>query len=168
MFKHGRFPKGRNFKCLVINILATFYILYIYIYIYIYVCVYVYVYVCMYIQILVFICFASFIIASIIKMNYETRMNEVKQGWWCTIWYPLVSSHAHPPPTPPLIFGKFEIWTKREVMKKLLRNRGVCWKRGVLLERGISKLFHQFSLKKACFHYYWNFCLVNIHTCCNQ
>ena len=27
---------------------------------------------------------------------------------------------------------------------------------------------HQFSLRKTCFHYYWNFCLVNIHTCCNQ
>ena len=56
----------------------------------------------------------------------------------------------------------FEIWTKRGVMKKLLR-------KGVLLERGGgSKLFHQFSLQKACFHYYWNFCLVNIHTCYNQ
>ena len=50
-------------------------------------------------------------------------------------------------------------------MKKLLRNRG-------LVERGEggSKLFNQFSLRKVCFHYYWNtfFCLVNIHTCCNQ
>ena len=43
-----------------------------------------------------------------------------------------------------------DISTKRGVMKKLLRNRG-------LVERGVSKLFHQFSLRKACFHYYWIF-----------
>ena len=33
---------------------------------------------------------------------------------------------------------------------------------------GISKLLHQFSLRKACFHCYWNFYLVNIHTHFNQ
>ena len=32
----------------------------------------------------------------------------------------------------------FNIWTKRRVMKKLLRNRGLV-KRGVLLERGFYK-----------------------------
>ena len=57
-------------------------------------------------------------------------------------------------------------------MKKLLRTRGLV-ERGDLLERGGgegSKLFHQFSLRKACFQYYWNafFCLIIIHTCCNQ
>ena len=62
----------------------------------------------------------------------------------------------------------FEIWTNRGVMKKLLRNRGLVEKGAWYSLRGGSKLFHQFSLRKACFHYYWNFCLVNIHTCCNQ
>ena len=47
------------------------------------------------------------------------------------------------------------------VMKKLPRNRGLVKGGEVLLERVVSK---------ACFHYYRNtfFCLVNIHTCCNQ
>ena len=56
----------------------------------------------------------------------------------------------------------FEIWTKGGVMKKLLRNRGLVERGEILLERGVSKLFHQFSFRKACFHYYWNtiFCLV--------
>ena len=60
----------------------------------------------------------------------------------------------------------FEIWTTRGgvVMKKLLRNRGG----GSSYKEGVSKLFHQFSFRKACFHYYWIFCLVNIHACCNQ
>ena len=59
----------------------------------------------------------------------------------------------------------FEIWTKWGVIKKLLKNRGLV-ERGSYLRkgRGVSKLFHQFSLRKACVHYYWNFCLVNIHT----
>ena len=59
-----------------------------------------------------------------------------------------------------------KIWTKRGVIKKLLRNRG-------LVESKVSKLFYQLFFRKACFHYYWNtffffFCLVNIHACCNQ
>ena len=56
----------------------------------------------------------------------------------------------------------FEIWTKGGVMKKLLRNRRLVERGEILLERGVSKLFHQFSFRKACFHYYWNtiFCLV--------
>ena len=58
-------------------------------------------------------------------------------------------------------------------MNKLLRNRWTGWKARVLLERrgwggGGFKLFHQFSLRKTSFHCYLNFCLVNIHTCCNQ
>ena len=56
-------------------------------------------------------------------------------------------------------------------MKKFFRNRGLVERgRGGLLERRGSKLFHQFSLRKARFHYYWNtfFCLVNIRTCSNQ
>ena len=64
----------------------------------------------------------------------------------------------------------FEIWSKRGFMNKLLRNRGVVWKGKSSVRKGggCPKLFHQFSLRKASFHYYWNFCLVNIHTCCNQ
>ena len=50
-----------------------------------------------------------------------------------------------------------EIWTKREVMKKLLRNRGLVERECPLRKRGVSKCFHQFSLRKACFHYYWIF-----------
>ena len=54
--------------------------------------------------------------------------------------------------------------------EKIAQKEGGQLKSGVLLERvGVSKLFHQFSFKKACFHYYWNFfCLVNIHTCNQQ
>ena len=57
---------------------------------------------------------------------------------------------------PPIIAGCF-------ICK--LRNRGVSWK-GLLLES--MELQNVFSLRKACFHYYWNFCLVSIHPCCNQ
>ena len=53
-------------------------------------------------------------------------------------------------------------------MKNLLKNRGLVERVGYSQKGGISKLFHKFSLRKACFHCYWNFCLVNIHTCCNQ
>ena len=49
----------------------------------------------------------------------------------------------------------FEIWTKKGVMKKLLRNKGLAEKGGVLLERGASKLFHHFPLGKACFQYFF-------------
>ena len=65
--------------------------------------------------------------------------------------------------SPPLKLGGvlvFQIWTKRGVVKKLLSNRGVSWKglgAGSLTKGGGgSKLLHQFSLRKACFHYYWN------------
>ena len=40
----------------------------------------------------------------------------------------------------------FKIWTKWGVIKKIFRNRG-------LVERGVSKLFHQFSFRIVCFHY---------------
>ena len=55
-------------------------------------------------------------------------------------------------------------------MKKLFRNRGLVERGGFSQNGGISKLFHQFPLRKACFHYNWNtfFCLLNIHTCCNE
>ena len=57
-------------------------------------------------------------------------------------------------------------------MKKLLRNRGLVERGGgPLRKRGVSKLFHQFFFRKACFHYLITigfFCLVNIHACCNQ
>ena len=39
-------------------------------------------------------------------------------------------------------------------MKKLLRNRGGG---GPLRKGGVSKLFHQFSFRKACFYYYGTF-----------
>ena len=54
-------------------------------------------------------------------------------------------------------------------MKKLLRNRGLVEREGGgSLRKGVSKLFHQFSIRKAGFRYYWNFCLVTIPACCNQ
>ena len=57
-----------------------------------------------------------------------------------------------------------EIWTKKGVMKKLLRNRGLVERGESSQKEGVSKLFNQFSFRKSCFHYYWIFfCLVNIH-----
>ena len=63
-------------------------------------------------------------------------------------------------PPPPKIRGGgagvlFLKFGQRGVHEKLLRNRGLVEKRDHLRKRGVSKLFHQFSLKKACFHYYW-------------
>ena len=53
----------------------------------------------------------------------------------------------------------FELWTKSGVIKKLLRNRGLVERGGggLLRKRGVSKLFYQFSFRKACCHYYWIF-----------
>ena len=46
---------------------------------------------------------------------------------------------------------------KEEGHKKLLRNRGLVERGGSLRKGGGgSKLFHQFSFRKACFHYCWN------------
>ena len=39
-------------------------------------------------------------------------------------------------------------------MKKLLRGRGLVERGGSLRKGEASKVFHQFSLSKACFHYY--------------
>ena len=68
------------------------------------------------------------------------------------------------PHSPPLKLGGgvlvFQIWTKRGSWKNCSVIEGLV-ERGwgqVLLQRGGggSKLLHQFSLRKACFHYYWN------------
>ena len=61
----------------------------------------------------------------------------------------------------------FEIWTKRGDVKKLLRNSGLV-ERGVLLERGVSKLSSVF-LQKNMFSLLLDFfCLANVPTSCNQ
>ena len=65
----------------------------------------------------------------------------------------------------------FEIWTKKGVMKKLLRNRGLVERGkggGVLLERGFSNssVFLKKSMFSLLLEYF--FCLVNIRICCNQ
>ena len=50
-------------------------------------------------------------------------------------------------------FLKFgQRWGSR---KKLFGRGGLVKGGGALLERGF-KLFHQFSFRKACFHYHWN------------
>ena len=81
-------------------------------------------------------------------------MNEIFQSTIMKVFQKTVSS--------PLKLGKggvlvFAIWTKRGVMKKLLINRGLVEREGLLRKRGISKLFPQFSFREACFHYYWIF-----------
>ena len=63
----------------------------------------------------------------------------------------------------------FEIWTNRGVMKKLLRNMGLVEREGVLLESGgFPNCYISFSSEKYVFITIGFFCLVNIHTCCNQ
>ena len=65
---------------------------------------------------------------------------------WCrtihllnSVELPVIDKHQDttwfPPPIKLRGFLVFEIWTKRGIMKKLLRNRGVSWK-GVIIERG--------------------------------
>ena len=61
---------------------------------------------------------------------------------------------------PPKIWGVSRFWNldREGVIKNCAEIVGLV-ERGFLLERGggrFSKLFHQFSLRKACFHYYWN------------
>ena len=76
---------------------------------------------------------------------------------------------SHSPP--PNIRGGlvFEVWTKWGVMENCSEIRGQLKGGGGFSQKGgFSNLFHHFSLRKACFHYYWNFCQVNIYTCCNQ
>ena len=73
--------------------------------------------------------------------------------YFCTVPRFIVSS--------PLKLGGgvlvFKIWTKRRVMKKLFSNRGLVERGGPLRKRGVSKLFHPFSFRKAFFHCYWIF-----------
>ena len=63
----------------------------------------------------------------------------------------------------------FEIWTKRGVTEKLLRNRELV-ERGNSLKRGSFQVVSSFFLKRSMFSLLvkYFFCLVNIHTCCNQ
>ena len=42
-------------------------------------------------------------------------------------------------------------------MKKLLKKGGLVERAGPPRKRGVSKLFYQFSFRKACFYYYWIF-----------
>ena len=76
--------------------------------------------------------------------------------------------------SPPKIRGVlvFKIWTKRGVIKKLLRNRMVNWKVEILLERGGPNCFISFPPEKHVFItvgiLFFLFCLVIIHTCCNH
>ena len=91
------------------------------------------------------------------------------------------------PPSTPVKLGEgflfFKIWTRRGVIKKLLRNRVLVKRGGCLRKRDFPNCFVSFPQKsgkivssknyfrKACFHYCCNtifFCLANIHTCCNQ
>ena len=55
----------------------------------------------------------------------------------------MVASHIVPPKIRGFLI--FEIWTKRGVMKKLLRNRGV------LLEKGGFQIVSSLFLKKSMF-----------------
>ena len=68
------------------------------------------------------------------------------------------------------VFLVFEIWTKRGVMKKLLRNRGLVEREGGSSQKEegfqiVSSVFLQKSMFSLLLDF---FCLVNIHTCCNQ
>ena len=63
-----------------------------------------------------------------------------------------------------------KIRTKRVVMKKLLRDRGLV-ERGVSLKKGGFQIFSSVFLQKSMFSLLLEnffFCLVNIHACCNQ
>ena len=62
-------------------------------------------------------------------------------------------------PNPPKIRGVscFQNLDKERGHEKLLRNRGLVERGSPFRNRGVSKLFHQFSFRKACFHYYWIF-----------
>ena len=63
----------------------------------------------------------------------------------------------------------FEIWTKRGVMKKLLRNRGLVERGRSSQKEGGFQIVSSVFLQKSMFSLILEFlCLVNIHTCCNQ
>ena len=93
------------------------------------------------------------------KSNHCRVMVKKKQHW--NLKYQIqdpimIHVYEHSFLSPPKIRGGFllfKIRTRREVMKKLLRDRGVSWKREVLLER---RGFQIVSLRKACSHYCWN------------
>ena len=74
--------------------------------------------------------------------------------------YRLVHMSIVPPPPHKFrgLFLVFEIWTKRRARKNCSETGGLVERRGgSTWKEGISKLFHQFSFRKACFHYYWIF-----------
>ena len=64
----------------------------------------------------------------------------------------------------------FEIWTRTEVIKKLLRNRGFSRKGGGFSQKGdFTNCFISFPSGKHVFITIGIlFCLINIHACCNQ
>ena len=61
-----------------------------------------------------------------------------------------------------------EIWKKRVVMKKLLRNRELVERGGPYRKKEFPNSFISFPSEKHVFITIGFFCLVNIHTCCNQ
>ena len=77
----------------------------------------------------------------------------------------LVKAHSVSSTTPPLPQNS-RSWKNCSEIGGSLKGGEFSWRGGV------SKLFHQFFFRKACFRYYWNtfffFCLVNILFCCNQ
>ena len=82
------------------------------------------------------------------------------------MWLFFSSSHSF---LPPKIWGVliFKIWTKKRVMKKLLRNSGFSQKgEGAQIVLSVFLQKSMFSLLLEYFFFF--FCLVNIHACCNQ
>ena len=58
-------------------------------------------------------------------------------------------------------------------MKKLFRNRELVGRRGGLLRKGVFQIVLPVILQENMFsllleYFFFFFCLVNIHTCCNQ
>ena len=82
------------------------------------------------------------------KCRLGTSMEPVLRFSFATL-----SRHSFLPPIKLGGFPVFKIRTKRGVMKKLLRDRGVSWKMGgVLLERrGFPKCFISFTSEKHVF-----------------
>ena len=65
--------------------------------------------------------------------------------------------------------GSFLFWAKRGIMKKLLRNRGLVERWGSSQKGGGFQIVSSVFLQKSIFSLLLGFfCLVNIHTCCNQ
>ena len=66
----------------------------------------------------------------------------------------------------------FKIWTKMGFMKKLFRNRALVKREGGSLREGVQIVSSVF-LQKSMFslpleYFFFFFCLLNIHACCNQ